>query len=61
MKKVLATKKAISEMSEEDKLFYEFLAKIDFTKEQKKVFNDQSEELWIIREKYYKYDRILTF
>lgn len=40
-------------MEPKDKLFYEFLAKLDLNKEQKKIFNDKCDELDKIAEKYY--------
>lgn len=52
LKKVKATKKALAEMEPKDKLFYEFLAKLDLNKEQKKIFNDKCDELDKIAEKY---------
>lgn len=52
MKKIKCTKKALSELKEEDRLFYEFLIKIDMDKEQKKLFKEKSVELEAITQKY---------
>lgn len=52
MKKIKSTKKALSEIKEEDRLYYEFLVKLNMNKDQKKVFKDKSIELESITQKY---------
>jgi len=52
IKKLKATKKAATELSEEDRLFYEFITKINLTKEQRRLFKGKTEELEEISLKY---------
>ena len=54
MKKIRSTKKALAELNEEDRIFYEFISKINLSKEQKKLFKEKSIELDSICQKYKK-------
>lgn len=54
MKKLKATKKAMSELEGEDKLFYELLMALNLDKEQKKQMKVHSNELDIITEQYHQ-------
>lgn len=54
MKKLRATKKAQTELTEEEKVFYNFLLAVNLDKDQKKFFKLKAEELMLIAEEYEK-------
>lgn len=52
LKRLKSTKKAISELENVDKVFYEFFLSLNLTKEQRKEFKVKSIELDEISEQY---------
>jgi hypothetical protein len=52
LKRLKVTKKAVNELQNEDRLFYEFFMTLDLNKEQKKQCKSLSGELDVISEQY---------